>query len=1285
MVSTNKQKIFEELLKKKGILGPKGQVQQAGPQLKRRENPGPFPLSFAQHRIWFLQQFSPSSGAYNDPTALRINGPLNIGILEKTLDEIIRRHEVFRLCFPSREGKPVQQFRQDPDAGNPVSIPVSTLQTQTGENIDPLIAEWINRFAKEPFDLSKDRLIRPALLKIAQEDFVFVVNIHHIIMDGWSKGLMLKELMEIYHAFIEGKTSPLQPLSVSYTDYVQWQQEWMTGRVLDDCLSYWKKQLTAAPPMLELPTDYARPAVPSGGGAVHHFQLTPSLFQELRELAKKEDVTFFMLLLSAYNVLLYRYSDCEDILVGSPIAGRNRLELENIIGLFVNTLVLRTSLSRDPSFRELLQRVKTTALEAYSHQEMPFEKLVEELNPQRNLSINPVFQVMLQLQNAPMPPAHIAGTAITPIQIDTGFSQVDLSLTLWEEQGILKGSFEYNTDLFAPSTVQRFTTHFLTLLEGILEEVEKPIDSLPLMPEEELHRLLVEWNNTGCEYPEETSISQLFDQCTQEHPDEPAVFYASIGEDKEFSNQELSYRELHLESRKIAVSLVQTGVGPGALVAICMDNSLQLIAGIMAILKTGAAYIPMDPQYPPQRIKHMLDDAQPAALLVLQSDLPRFHYFKKPVLGIDFDLNKNKPLEEDQGRNTFTFPGKSGSLFKADGRDAACVIYTSGSTGVPKGIILEHRSIVNLIFSFLKSYKPGVGDSILPLTSIASASFVGEILPVLVSGARIVLAERAVLLDLKKLTALLEEQQVTILSTVPSMVARLNAQGWNPAKLRLLLSGGEALSPADVHHIPASIAVVNGYGLTETTVCSTYYILDRSLDLEKYPLIPAGKPVINTIIYILDKKMNPVPIGVPGEIYIGGHGLSRGYLNHPALTAERFVIKTKTLFEKRVLDSQKLLLTPLRGDLLWHQVPSGGFLNGQPLHEKELSIINYQLSIINENKKGDSQKNEEEKIQKGDSQELSINNYQLSVINENKKGDSQENEEEKIQKGDSQELSINNYQLSINNLKEEKGDTPLNKSFCGVQGRFLQKEPLGTLYRTGDLARWLEDGNIVFLGRIDKQVQVHGYRVELSEIETHLGLHPGIRDAAVIDREFGPGDRRLAAYYVVNQNEGHVSVSDLRDWLEKRIPVYMIPVFFEKVDSIPLNANGKVDVAALPVPSSERPELEVAYRAPQTEIEKGIVSIWQEFLKLEKIGVNDNFFDLGGHSLLLTQVHHKLSEQYKKDLTVVDLFRFPTVHSLAEFIAEEEKLKQQTSDRYSKIQERANKQRQVFSRQKTKL
>ena len=1155
----DKQKLFEELLKKRGILAPKiagvtgsavsvGSVDSmgiGGPALQKRDDPGPYKLSFAQHRIWFLQQFDPASAAYNDPTALRIKGPLNIPLLEQTLNEIVSRHRVLQMNFPAQEGQPIQVFKKIEH----LAIDISDLPKNPDNDVETQTHDFVNRFSRRPFNFSDTgtSLIRAGLLRIAVNDYALVVSIHHIVLDGWSKGIMLKELIALYEAFEKGKPSPLSELPIQYTDYVHWHHEWMKGHVYETQSAYWKRALAGSPSMLELPFDHPRPNIPSGKGSIHPFFIPGDKLQALNALARQENVTLFMLLMTVYNILLFRYSGQEDILIGVPIAGRHHVELESLIGLFVNTLVFRTQLSGAPSFKVLLGRVRTTALEAYAHQDMPFEKLVEELNPRRNLSVTPLFQVMFQLQNAPMPAVKISGLSIIPIQINTGFSQVDLSLTMWEEEGSMKGTFEYSIDLFEAPTIKRMAGHFQALLDALLNVfnvIDCEISHLPMLSEEESQCLLVQWNDTDSDYPRELYISQLFEICARKNPNEAAVI---------IENKQLTYAELHYRANRLACFLQESGVGPETLVGICMENSLALIVGVMGILKAGGAYIPMDPTYPAERLMSILKDARPLLLLALTSDLSRFNGYCGRIICLD-----------EEGEGDYLKERKNNKESAADCLDncragnAACAIYTSGSTGEPKGILIENRNIVNLVYSFIRSYHPGPGDRILPLTSIASASFVGEILPIVISGGAIFLADRVSILDIKKLIALIAQQHITILSTVPSLIARLNSEEWRPQGLRLLLSGGEALSASDIDRLIKTVTIVNGYGLTEATVCSTYTIVNEiGLDFSKWGgaptllTIPVGKPIINTQVYILDKYHNVVPVGVPGEMVIGGDGISRGYLNNPELTAEKF-IKIK---------------------------------------------------------------------------------------------------------------------IKIKNRSYRSYRTPI-------------------LFKTGDLGSWQPDGSIKFLGRIDTQVQIHGYRIELAEIETHLGLHPDIEDTVVTIIEKG-GDKWLAAYLVpVNEGGGKrilPSSNQIREWLSKRMPGYMIPSVFEIVDMIPLNANGKVDIASLPIPSWDRSGLDVDFKAPQTAAEKVIASVWQEYLHMDKIGIHDNFFDLGGHSLLLTQVHNQLSEIYKnkKELTIVDMFQYPTVYALAKYIDREgsEWENQEIADANRKIRERGRMLRQDFGRQ----
>jgi aspartate racemase len=1109
----DKQERLRELLAKKGIRPP---VKRAGrSEIKAGSGSGPFRLSFAQRRMWFLQVFDPHSAAYNNPAALRICGSLDCDILKRCVLEIINRHEICRVVFREQEGEPLQV----PRSVTAMDIPTIPLQQDTGTaktvTVDNALRQAADRFARRPFDLREGPLLKLAVVKIADDDSLLLVNLHHIISDGWSQGVMIRELVTLYNAFAQDKPSPLEPLALQYRDYVEWQHERMRGDNLEKLSAYWQEKLAGAAPLLHLPTDFPRLAVQTDNGTFQRFYLSPKLTESLKALARSRGVTLFMLLLALFKTLLFRYTGQQDILVGTPVAGRGRVRLETLIGLFLNTLVLRTGLEGNPEFIELLRRVKQTALEAMAHQDLPFEKLVELVNPERNLSYTPLYQAMFQLQNAPMPEMHITGLQITPVEVDAGFAQVDLSLTFWEEGDRLKGTMEYNTDLFEADTIKRMIGHYKRLAEAVPADPQRRLFQLPILTDRERHNLLVGWNRTDSSYPEQTPLHRLVEESARRHPQNEAVICGS---------SRLTYALLNRRADRLALRLNQHRLLPGTCIGICLESSTQLVTAILAVLKGGAAYIPMDPQYPDRRLQAMIRDARPQMIITQLSLAERFGEHGERMLCIDG--------EDDAKREQDTHPVPSPEHHAP--HRAACVIYTSGSSGAPRGIVLEHRGVVNLVHSFIDSYSPGPTDSILPLTSIASASFVGELFPVLAAGGTVVLAQKEHFLDMKRLAELLDHHGITILSTVPAMIARLNAAGWDAARLRLLLSGGETLTAADIEHLPRSITIVNGYGLTETTICSTFLAMEEgNPHFSRTHSIPVGKPIINTRVYILDAHLNPVPQGVTGEIHICGDGLARGYLNDTELTAARFI--------------------------------ANPFLPGS------------------------------------------------------------------------------------------------------------------RMFKTGDLGCWLPDGTIRFIGRSDAQVQVHGQRIELTEIESHLGLYPDVQDAAVVLHEFLPGDRRLVAYLAMKHDiGGTLDTNGLRDWLTGRIPQYMIPALFQVIPAIPLTTSGKVDTGALPPPSTQRPHLEVGFHAPRTETESDIALLWQEFLALERVGVEDNFFDLGGHSLLLTRVHGRLNSTVRKEVSIVDLFRYPTIRSLAAFIDDSDKQEEARSGTYSKIRERAARQRQAF-------
>jgi amino acid adenylation domain-containing protein len=1041
------------------------------------------PLSFAQQRLWFFDQWEPESSVYNILLAFRLYGPLDVAALEQSFSALVRRHESLRTTFATVDGQPTQVIQ----TVQTCSLAVIDLQQLPEAEREAQAMQLATREAQQPFDLAEGPLFRLTLLRLGVEDHVLLCTMHHIIADEWSKGVFLRELTLLYGAFSAGKPSPLAELPIQYADFALWQRQWLQGKILEQQLAYWKHQLTDTPPILELPTDRPRPPVQTFRGASHSLMLPLSLSQSLKALSRQEKVTLFMLLLAAFQTLLYRYTGQDDIVVGSPIAGRTQKETEGLIGFFVNTLALRTHLSGNPPFRELLGRVRAVCVGAYAHQDLPFEKLVEELQPARNLSYSPLFQVMFALQNVPKQPLELPGIAVSLLAVDPGTAKFDLTLSMVQEGEELRGTVEYNTDLFDKTTITRLIGHFQTLLEGIVANPDQSIATLPLLTEAERQKFLLEWNRTQIEYPKNSGIQKLFEAQVERTPDALAVI---CGEER------LSYQELNRRANQLAHHLQAFGVGPEVFVGIFVERSLAMVVGLMGILKAGGAYVPLDPMYPRERLAYMLADARTPILLTQQRLVERLPDHRAQVLCLDTDWEHISRESEENPVSTAT----------AD--NAAYVIYTSGSTGRPKGVLITQRNVVHSTCARIAYYHEPV-ISFLLLSSFAFDSSVAGIFWTLCQGGTLVLPHGEGERDLEQLAMVIPQYRISHLLSIPSLYGLLLIQA-KPTQLLSLhtaIVAGESCPKGLIERhrqLLPEVSLHNEYGPTEGTVWSSVYDCQSNALRE---VVPIGQPIANMQMYLLDAHWQPVPIGIPGELYIGGDGLARGYLTHPELTAERF------------------LPNP------------------------------------------------------------------------------------------------------------------------------FSNHPGARLYKTGDLARYLPDGNIEFLGRLDHQVKVRGFRIEVGEIEMVLGQHPGVQETVVVARTDGSGDRYLVAY-IVPTPEWKPTSSELRHFLKEKLPDYLIPSIFVILQALPLTPNGKVDRQALPAPDQFPPEREESIVAPRTTIEEVLVDIWAQVLKRNQISIHDNFFDLGGHSLLATQLITRVRQAFQIEVPLRSLFETPTVAGLAMTIAQ---------------------------------
>jgi amino acid adenylation domain-containing protein len=1037
-----------------------------------------FPLSFAQQRLWFLYQLAPDNPFYNVPAAIHLRGTLNQTALERSFHEIVRRHAALRTTFKTIDGQPVQVVESDVK----VELSVVNLPTVAVGDRERIRQQLATAEAQRPFNLTTDPLLRVTLLQFDPTEAVLLLTMHHIVADGWSLGVLIRELACFYTAFVEGRSPGLPPLPIQYTDFACWQRNWLQGEVLEKQLAYWRRQLRDLP-VMELPSDRPRPAVQTYRGATYPLHISPTLTQALEVLSQQSGVSLFMTLLAAFQTLLYRYTGQEDIAIGSPIANRHRSELEGLIGFFVNSLVMRSDLSGNPTFRELLERVRDVALAAYEYQDLPFEKLVEELDPERDLGRNPLFQVAFALQNAPMQPLELPRLMLEPAPLESGSTRFDLEVHLWEpahglrslwqSQEGLSGFISYSTDLFDKGTIQRLVGHFQTLLEGMVANPNARLSDLPLLTPEEYQQIVVEWNQSPLaplykggnlsevpvakgdlggqsEVPvakgdlggqSEVPVAKgdlggsipecCFHQIFEAQVEYQANAIALISE-----QGSLTYGELNQRADRLAQVLRHMGVQPDSLVGLCVDRSLDMVIGILGILKTGGAYVPLDPNYPSDRLHFILTDTQVPILLTQSWLVESLPTSQATILCLDQPLPLNleaselAPLAPQEKKASSLllspFRGEREGWGESEGNQSppelgdlggavtpdhlAYVIYTSGSTGTPKGVLLSHRGLCNVVAAQQHVFHLSRNSRILQFSSLSFDASIFEIALAVGSGGTLYIPPKSAQLPGTELVQFLKDNAITHALLTPAVLAVLPSTEL-PA-LQVLITGGEACSSQVLDRWAVNRRFFNAYGPTETTIWATV----AELHSGDNPLI-IGRPILNTQVYILDATLNPVPVGIPGELYIAGEGLARGYLNRPELTAERFIAN------------------PFWGNGEW-------------------------------------------RIGNRESGRRSRTRYRYA-------------------NGNREESSTSNSQLS----------TPL-------------------LYKTGDRVRYRTDGTIEFLGRIDNQIKIRGFRVELGEIETTLQRHPAIRDAvaiaqaceasAIVSNE-SSNEMRLIAYFSLDR------------------------------------------------------------------------------------------------------------------------------------------------------------------------
>ncbi|MCD9188128.1 MAG: amino acid adenylation domain-containing protein [Pyrinomonadaceae bacterium] len=1074
-------------------------------EIPKRENLEFYPLSFGQKRLWFVHQLEPQSAVYNVSAGLLLKGEIQIELVNQAITSITDRQSILRTSFAVIESTPYQKI-----------LPTGKFEIETldlshlpeSEQSESVKTEIAKR-AEKPFNLTDGRLFRGVLLKLADDEHILQLTLHHIITDGLSMNILVKEFSETYTALKNQNVIRLPQLPVTYADYSLWQNEQFEDGTFTEKLAFWKKAIGTNPDQLNLPTDRKRPLILSGRGEKIQFSLPSNLKNEITYFCKNNEITSFMLFLSAFFVLLSKYSGQEEILVGTPVANRERVELENLVGFFVNTLVIRQEVSDDLSFADLVKRVKAYMISAFGNQDVPFEMLVEEIHPARNINRHPLFQVMFAYQHQTNEKLELPGLQITPVDSETSSSMFDLTFTVFETNSEFGVEIEYSTDLFIAETIERMGKHFEILLESVLKTPASRINKISLLKVNENNAELD--RNKPVLEERNLTFQQMFEAQVEKTPENIALIQ---------DNERLTYAGLNAEANRLAAYLRKKGIGAEKIVCIYQNRSIQMIISMLAVMKAGGAYIPLEPDVPIERVNTILTDI-PNGFVISESSF---------IDLIEFDEEKKIDIEAES-ESIAQQPKENPNLPLSD-ENSAYLIYTSGSTGKPKGVMIPHRALCNHLLWMLDFQPFEPEQKFIVTTSLGFDASVWELHKPLISGATTVVINTKQQLDLEYLVSQINEHKVTVLQATPTFLDYLlkYPKFAGCESIREVFVGGEAL-PNELlerFHETFDRRLYNAYGPTETTVDAS--ITKHEIDPEDEK-ITIGQAVSNKYIYILDKNMNLVPDGIQGEIYIGGAGLARGYFNRAAETAGNF----------------------------------------------------------------------------------------------------------------------------------------LPDPFSSEAGK--------RIYRTGDYGRYLPNGNIEYLGRKDQQVKINGQRVELAEIESLLLRIPQINQAVVEIKKHN--DREVLVGYLVAQDADRPGENEIRTILRKQIPEFMIPGIFQRLEELPLLSSGKVDRKKLPEIDRRKAESSAEFIAPQNEAQRKIVEIWEKVLGKKNIGISDNFFDSGGHSLLLIQVLDHLNREFEKKTTVLDLFIHTTVETLADFLTSENE-----EDKFGEVKQRTEQRQRNLARNK---
>jgi amino acid adenylation domain-containing protein len=1039
---------------------------------------GLYPLSSVQNRFWFMESMEGSISANNNPLDYRVSGDLDIPLLEQSLRFLVLRHEALRTLFPNGTGNPSQKILDRMDC----TLHLSDLSEKDKDEQEKIIFMHSRDNATRKFNFGEGPLFHFELLILGNKEYIFLISFHHIISDAGSIDIFLEELKTVYASLQDHKEIDLPELTYSYKDYALDESRWLNSDEYLQKLSYWRTELSGAPEMMNLPLDFTRPRIQTFNGDEFHFTIDRPLRERMAELARNQGASLSAFLLASFGVLLNRYSMQDDIVVGVPFANRNREELLPLVGVLINTLPIRLSFPEGDTFAKLLGNVRNKFLHAFDNMEVPFERLVDELKVKRLPNVNPVFQVLYNYLTVTHREIGLPGLTMTLQDGVRKYSQVDLTLTVHDEANRLHCILQYNTELFNQETIARLSGHLVTILEAVTATDNITVQRIPLLTQDEAGRILGSWNNTAVDYPANKCLHQMFEEQAKLTPD-----LIAIADHK----SELTYRDLNERANRLAHFLSEKGVAGNTAVAVFMERTAEMIAALLAVSKTGGTYLPLDPIFPKARLESILNDARPL-LVISQSSLLN----SLPVTGTETLLYDDDTRWQQESPENLP-------LGNADGN--AYILYTSGSTGKPKGLPIRHHSVVNLVTAFSGLLKVNSVDVLLAVTTVSFDIAQLEIYLPLFNGGKLVIAPQEVGMDMELLKGMMQESGATLFQATPVTYTMLLRHGWegNPS-LRALV-GGEALQK-DLGRdlVPLCKEVWNCYGPTETTIWSSVKKLEAG-DGEGEGFISIGRPLANNTFYVLSQGLMAVPAGIPGELYIGGAGVSAGYLNLPELTAEKFL---------------------------------------------------------------------------------------------------------------------------ANPFSQTSGNT---------------------IYKTGDIVKFLPDGNLVFLGRADSQVKIRGFRIEPGEIETILSQCMGIREAVVTVFENTRGEKMLAAYYTKSGNESP-DPQRIRQALKTRLPDYMIPSVFIEMERLPLTTNNKVDRNALPKPEPLDGSLTSQYAKPVTPTEKTLARIWESILHIERVGIHDVFFDVGGHSMIAVTMIRMIEKEFGTKLPLAAVFDLNTIHLLAEKI-----------------------------------